>query len=374
MSKNNSSYKLSDHQLSISPLRLWIRLLRQNKTSKQSRRIRIKITLFVIVSAPFRLVEKLIVSRRIKKVDLQEKPPVFVIGHWRSGTTHLHYLLALDKQFSCLTAFQAFFYHVAFVSKSFMKPLLQLMMPKTRPQDNVKIDSNSPTEEEHPLVNCTEKSGMQTFFFPKNRSYFDKFNLFERTTDSEIESWKKVYDNLLKKIALFEGVEKRLLLKNPHNTGRVRVLLEMYPNAKFIYIHRNPYEVFSSSKILYNKTIRTQFLQDFSDEEVDERILYSYEKTLNKYLECRSLIPKDQLIEVSYKDLDENPMDVLNKIYSELRLGDIDSVRPIISSYLESLNNFKKNKTTVIPEKILKEINVRWKFAFNEWGYEITSD
>ena len=26
-------------------------------------------------------------------------PPVFVLGHWRGGTTHLHYLLAADDRF-----------------------------------------------------------------------------------------------------------------------------------------------------------------------------------------------------------------------------------------------------------------------------------
>lgn len=370
MSKKAKNYEVSDHQLSISPLRLWLRLLRENKTSSKSKWMRLKITLFVVASAPFRLIQKLLVNRRLKKINLMENPPVFVLGHWRSGTTHLHYLLAQDKQFSYLTAFQAFFFHVAFVSKSFMKPLLHWMMPKTRPQDNVKIDSNSPTEEEHPLVNCTEKSGMQTFFFPRNRSYFDKYNLFEGASDDEVKSWKKVYNNMLKKIALFEGSDKRLLLKNPHNTGRVKVLLEMYPNAKFIFIHRDPYEVFSSNRILYDKTIKSQFLQEFSDEEIDDRILYAYEKTMRKYLENRQLIPKNQLIEVAFNDLDKNPLEIMQKIYSSLQLGDFEKVRPEVEAYLNTLKNFKKNKPIDIPKHILNSINSKWKFAFEEWDYE----
>jgi hypothetical protein len=335
--------------------------------------MRFKISTFVLLSAPFRWVQKLIIHQKLKKVDLTERPPVFIVGHWRSGTTHLHYLLTKDQQFSFLTAFQAFFFHVAFVSKAFMKPLLHKMMPSTRPQDNVKIDSNAPTEEEHPLVNCTEKSGMHSFFFPRNWTYFDKYNLFKGTNEEEIKIWKKAYNRVLKKIALFEGSEKRLLLKNPHNTGRLKVLMEMYPDSKFIYIHRNPYEVFTSTRTLYNKTIKSQFLQELDDIEIDDRILYAYEKTLKKYLSDKEIIPRGQLIEVAYTELDKNPMKVLEKIYDELELGDFEQVGPMMEKYLAQLGRFKKNNTVSIPDHILEQINKRWGFAFKEWDYEMRS-
>ena len=109
-----------------------------------------KITLFVFISAPFRWIQSIYLLFMIPFVSLKKKPPVFVIGHWRSGTTHLHYLLSQDEQFSYLEAFQAFFFRVAFISKSFMRPILNYFMPNTRPQDNIKIDPGAPTEEEHP--------------------------------------------------------------------------------------------------------------------------------------------------------------------------------------------------------------------------------
>lgn len=330
-----------------------------------------KITLFVLISAPFRWLQTLLIRRKLKNVDLNEKPPVFVIGHWRSGTTHLHYLLWQDKQFVCLDAFQAFFFNVAFVSKTVMKPILNAFMPSTRPQDNVKIDANSPQEEEHPLTNRTEKSGMQVFFFPKNRSYFTKYNLFEGVTEAEIKDWKNRYRDLLKKILLFQDPTKRLLLKNPHNTGRIKVLLEMFPNAKFIYIHRNPYDVYSSTRVLYKKAVRTQFLQEFSKEEVEERILFCYKKSLERYLEYRSLIPKDQLYEVAYADLDSDPLKEMKQMYDHLKLGNYNSVEPSFKEYLNSVKNFKKNKPIDIPSHILERIHKDWAFAFEEWGYEM---
>ena len=147
------------------------------------------------------------------------------------------------------------------------------------------------------------------------------------------------------------------------------MLLEMFPNAKFIYIHRNPYEVYSSTRVLYTKAVSTQFLQEFSDDEIEERILFSYKKTLERYLEFRDLIPKDQLTEVAYADLDNQPLEEMKRMYEHLKLGDYNAVEPAFKEYLDSVKNFKKNKPIVIPEHILQRIHTDWKFAFDEWGY-----
>ena len=374
MSQKDKEYKVKEHQLFISPLKLWLRLRRQNKISSSKKKMARKITFFVLLSAPFRWLQKIIISGRIKKIDFSNNPPVFVIGHWRSGTTHLHYLLAQDKQFTYLDSFQAFFLNVAFVSKGIMRPVLNYFMPATRPQDNVEIDARSPQEEEHPLTNLTEKSGMQVFFFPKNRSYFDKYNLFEGTSKKEKANWKKTYLNLLKQISLFQGKDKKLLLKNPHSIGRIEVLLELFPDAKFIYIHRDPYEVYASTRHLYNKAVKTQFLQDFTEKEIEERVLYCYEKTIKKYLSTRDLVSKGNLIEVAFDDLDNSPLTVLKNIYNTIDLGNYNEIEPKFIQYLESVKNYKKNKLQDIPPETMKEINSRWKFAFDKWGYSIRQE
>ena len=366
---NNKEIK--EHQLFITSLRLWLKLKRQNKISKDKKVMANKITLFVIMSAPFRWLQSFYLLFKIRTVSFKEKPPVFVIGHWRSGTTHLHYLLAQDEKFSYLEAFQAFFFKVAFISKSFMRPVLNYFMPSTRPQDNIKIDASAPTEEEHPLTNLTEKSGMQTFFFPRNRTYFDKFNLFKNAKKHEINNWKRTYHKMLCQISLYQGKDKQLLLKNPHNTGRIKVLLELYPNAKFIFIHRNPYDVFLSNVHLYNSTIKTQFLQEFNQEEIEKRVIYCYETTLKQYIADRELIPSDNHIEISYQELAEEPIKTIQKIYEKIQLGDFKKVENNIIDYLNSLGDYKTNQFKKPEEHLIKKINERWEFSFKEWNYNM---
>ena len=164
--------EIKEHQLFISSLPVLFKLWKDNKKTISNKKMLFKIFFFTVISAPFRWLQKIVFQRKINAVNLNEKAPVFVIGHWRSCTTHLHYILAQDKRFSFLEAFQAFFFRTALVSRTFMKPLLNKLMPKTRPQDNVEINASAPTEEEHSLTNLTHRSGMQSFFFSKKNQLF----------------------------------------------------------------------------------------------------------------------------------------------------------------------------------------------------------
>ncbi|CAG5081629.1 sulfotransferase family protein [Parvicella tangerina] len=370
----SKDYEVKQHQLFISSVSLLRKLKRQNDISPNRRKMFRKIWMMTVFTAPFRWLQLLLFSRRIRKVDFKEKPPVFVLGHWRSGTTHLHYLLAQDNQFTYLENFQAFFFRVAFISKTFMKPILNFFMPRTRPQDNIEIDASAPSEEEHPLTNLTEKSGMMTFFFPQNRSYYDKYNIFKGTTEKEKKSWKKVYHWMLQNIAYYTDPNKRLLLKNPHSMGRIEVLLEMYPNAKFVHIHRNPYDVFNSNLHLYDKAISSQFLQEFSQEEIEERVLYCYETSMGKFMEDWNKIPVDNRVEISYNNLSINPLETIKHIYGEIQLGDYEKVEAKLEEYLKEVKNYKKNKFQEIRPDLLKAINKRWKFAFEKYNYELRSE
>ena len=175
---------------------------------------------------------------------------------------------------------------------------------------------------------------------------------------------------MLKQISLFQGKEKQLLLKNPHNTGRVKILLQLFPNAKFIFIHRNPYEVYSSTKYLYQKAVKTQFLQEFSEKEIEERILYCYEKSMQKYLEHKHLIPKGSLFEISFNELETQPINSLEKIYSNLNISDFTKNITHFKAYLNTVKSYKKNQLAEIPLEVKDQINTRWKFAFDNWKYE----
>ncbi len=355
------------HQYYTMKPSVWRQLKRNNTLSKEYLSRKRKIDRFVCLSSPLQSLQSALFRRKIERISLEDKAPLFILGHWRSGTTHLHYTLAQDERFDYLCNYQTYIFNIALLSKSRVKRLTARFFPETRPQDNVKISPNDPAEEEQALCLSSVHSGIHSFFFPQNRTYFDKYNLFKSISAEEKLAWQKDYHFVLQSIMQY-GAQKPLLLKNPHNTGRVKELLELYPDAKFIFLHRNPYQVYKSTIHLFNKLVESQYLQTISQQELHDLVLYNYRTTHQKYLEEKKLIPSKQLFEVSFDEL-ENGLSCIENIYKALDLPDFSTVKSKIQNYLDSLKDYKKNTFVDLPPEIKQNINKAWGFFFEAYGY-----
>jgi len=89
-----------------------------------------------------------------------------------------------------------------------------------------------------------------------------------------------------------------------------------------------------------------------------------------RYFETRSLIPKGNLVEIKYEDFIQNPLENVEKIYTTLGLKDFEASKKIFSDYASSQKFFKASDYNVEPD-IKDKINKKWKFVFDEFGYEM---
>ncbi|BDS13184.1 sulfotransferase family protein [Aureispira anguillae] len=367
-----ANYDIPGSQLYVTRVsNLW-KLFGENKTSKSKIPLKLRIYFFSIISTPLQWLQRLILMFKFRNFDLSKTSPVFILGHWRSGTTHVHYTLAKDKQFAYLNNFQSFFFSISMLGMGWLNKLLGPLVPSTRPMDNMEMTLSKPQEEEQVLSNITTAAGVNSFYFPKNRSYFYKYNLFQGISNKEYAKWKKDYTYILKAIAKMKKGNGRLLLKNPNNTARIKQLLELFPKAKFVFIHRNPFQVYLSTKHLHRAVLRSQRLQDISNEEEEEMILENYRLIMQGYLDTRDLVPKGSLVEIAYGDIGkEGELDVFKHIYETLELGDWEQIKPTIQSYLASKKGYKKNKFIPIDPEMVKRIQKEWGFIFEEYGYDL---
>lgn len=366
-----ANYKIPGSQLYVSRVSMLWKLFSKNTTSPSRRPLKRRIYFFSILSTPIQWLQRLVLRFTLSKVDLSKKPPVFILGHWRSGTTHIHYTMANDEQFAYLSNFQSFFFSICMLGLGWLDKLLAPLTPKRRPQDNMEMALSKPQEEEQVLSNITTAAGVHSYYFPKNRSYFYKYNLFQGISEKEHRTWKKYYTYMLKAIAKMGG-ERRLLLKNPNNTGRVKELLELFPNAKFICIHRNPFQVYLSTKHLHRAVLRDQRLQEITLEEEDNMILENYQLMMQRYLDTKHLIPEGNLVELSYEDIgDEQEFDIFKNIYQQLDLEGWEAVAPKIEAYLNSKKGYKKNKFVPIEPAMVARIQKEWGFMFEQYQYDL---
>ena len=206
--------------------------------------------------------------------------------------------------------------------------------------------------------------------FPRSlKKFYDQCIRFKGVDGAKIKSWKKDYELLITK-ALHNTNRERFLSKNPPNTGRIEVLLEMFPNAKFIHIHRNPVEVYLSTQNFFNKMLPHLQLQSIDPLKLEEDIILLYKDIMQDYLKQREMIPAGQLAEISFEELEKNPKLCIKNLYNSLGLSGYQKSESYFESYLDSKKSYQKNKHH-ITAKLIHKIETEWGFAMKEWSYDV---
>jgi len=359
------------HPLFAISTRRWVQLLARNGGVDPGYRVRAAfITMMSLATAPVRLLFSLRYRRRIEEASLAY-PPVFIIGHWRSGTTYLHEIMSQDPQFCHVSLWETMLPD-SFLVLEPMKPFLANFLPETRPMDNIEVEMDGPYEDEAALAVLSPWSFFHCLYFPRNaEEQYVRSIHFQGLSICEKESWKQAYTSFIKAVA-FTNPGKRLLSKNPPNTARLEMLLEMFPKAKFIFISRDPYLVYKSTKKMRQNVLDVLALQRASEADLEEQVIENYVRLLKGYLEQKTLIPAGNLVEVKYEDLVADPLAQVHRIYSALGLS-IDQALSGIQAYLTKQAKYKTNVYS-IDKAVVKKVNQAWGFAFDEWQYTRRGD
>lgn len=180
---------------------------------------------------------------------------------------------------------------------------------------------------------------------------------------------KMLFDEMCKKIKYLAGNDNPILLKNPYDFSNFLFIKKIYPNAKFIFIHRNPVHVINSIMNLWKIHLseKNEFLALYYKRydkiysnpltRFMSRMYYDYKFPLGifeiihrsandvkYYLKNVEYLPKEDYVSIRYEELCEKPNQVINGILNFLNLesSDIDfsgfikprklSILPIVSS------------------------------------------
>ncbi|MDP2891447.1 MAG: adenylyl-sulfate kinase [Bacteroidota bacterium] len=326
----------------------------------------------IIAGLPFAILQFLIYSRRIEKTIIA-KDPVFILGHYRSGTTYLQKLVISNKQFGFLTNYDALFPNSNLLFGKQMQHVFQILINWFRIKNpffnNSTVSLSEPTEEDDYLMNkASVYSAYWGLVFPKR--WREWLNGAPQFSDPEYaDGWKREYLKTLKYVT-FRNVGKQLVLKSPPNTERIGVLLQLFPHAKFIYIYRNPFHLFYSTKNMWKKAILSYYsVQKISDDELDEIVFEHFEYLMDQYEKDKHLIPEGNLIEISYEELKADPYNTILKIYSEINLPDFELTAKELLLQIESEKEYQ-NFQYQFDDASLEKIERRWGKYTHQWNYK----
>jgi hypothetical protein len=234
----------------------------------------------------------------------------------------------------------------------------------------VRLGVNEPQEDEFALCCLTRLSFLMTLAFPRRAEHYDRYLTFRGVAESEIAKWKAALEWFVRKLSFKYG--RPLVLKSPGHTCRIKMLLDVFPDARFVHIHRNPYEVFQSARHAVQKvspwwTIQRSTLQD----DLDERTIRQFKEVYDVFFEERGLIPKDRFHEITFENLEADPVGQMRGIYEALALPNFQAVEPALRRYVESLTGYRRNTFPELPTELRTRIAREWGRCFEEWGYAI---
>ena len=320
------------------------------------------------VFAPLRAWQSVAYGGRIRRAEVDPEP-LFLLGFWRSGTTLLHNLLAMDERWGYVSTFQAALPDAFLAGRGLMRRLIESRLPPNRGADNIPVDLAMPQEEEIALMCSCGLSPYVSLNFPRTGEDTLEY-LFpgEGLSRGQRERWQAEYIKLLKAASYHMG-GKPLALKSPSNTSRVAELLGLFPKARFVYLQRNPYDTLRSYVHLLRLMNGWHALQSVDFDELLGRQVKIYRRMAEAYLEQRALIPEGRLVEIRYEELERDKMGQVRVIYEGLGLEGYDEFEPRLAEYVASIADFQKNPAHISPE-VIELVNEHVPFLVSQYGYE----
>lgn len=356
------------HFMSLAPLDVWARLLASSRARIPPKYwLRLFTSMWpsvmgTAVTLPERLAFSGLFHEHARETNciLRHDPGVtFVLGYFRSGTTHLHYLLNCDPQFFTPKWFHVSAPHGYVLSWAFLRLFMIPFLAEKRPQDDVSFGPDFPAEDDFALNNLSLASTLPgRLVLPRQWERFKRFHDLQNLSAREFARWRFGEWSFLSKMARLAR-DRGLLLKSPSHTARIPELLDLCggfgnddgrdprqgPVAnrpKFIHIARDPESVIRSNIRMLKRLSIYHFQERSSDEVIEERVVEEYVRTEERYLATRELIPKGHLVEIRYDDLVARPREVMRSVYDRLGLEWTDGFEMNLEAYLASIRDYQR--------------------------------
>lgn len=347
----------------------WFRLLRENRFAVDARYLprAVSITSLSVVNSALSWLETILYNSRLARVEIE--PPLFVLGHWRSGTSLLFDLLSLDRRTASPTLFEVLFPSTFLLTEPVLPRLVSPFLPQTRPTEKKRFDFSTPHEDEFATCLTSLRGSYLGMVFPRREEHYERYNTFRDVPHDELRQWQHALTLFMKKLTLKHN--RRLIIKSPAHTARIKILLDMFPDAKFVHIHRNPYDVFQSTRWTMTRSSSWQRLQQRTSECFEDRTLRQYKDVYEAFFAERDLIPGGHFYEVAFESLERDPVGAIRNVYEHLSLGEFEAVEPALQRHVESLSGYRKNAFSELSQEVRQRIATEWHRSFEEWGYPI---
>lgn len=349
----------------------WVRLLARDRFAVHwsLSYVAFIVTIVSLAHTLLRWLQQALYGRRVARTEITE-PPIFIVGHWRTGTTLLHEFLVLDDRHSYPTTYECMEPNHFLLTEKLLTRWLWFLTPAHRPMDNMPAGFDRPQEDEFAMCMLGEASPYARIAFPNRLPARAECLDVDELPPAARASWKRSFRRFLQQVTYRNP--KRLVLKSPPHSARIKTLLELFPEARFVHIVRDPHVVFPSTVNLWKSFYRLHGLQKPTFAGLEEYVFNTFTYLYEKLEKGKRLVPAGRFHELHYEDLVRDPVAELRKLYDGLGLdGFEEHLQPRLEEYLETIKGYETNRYQLSPER-RAEIERRWGAVIRRYGYAKT--
>lgn len=249
-------------------------------------------------------------AQQLQSPEPAHATPSFVAGFWRSGTSLLHELLALDPQWSVLTTRQC------------MNPAALQLAPRAqgrsieRPMDAMRIEASTPQECEFASLLLGSPSFYRVLLLPESWERQLRWLDLEAYDADEQQRWLR---DLRMLMSFAHRADPRpLLLKSPTHAFRLAQLGRLFPGTQVIAIERDPRAVLRSNLTLWRSLFALYALSPADDARLLPRLLDLYARYVQQTVAAVPSWSPETLVAIRYEALIEDPVACLRGAYARL--------------------------------------------------------
>lgn len=338
------------HLLALAPLDVWLRMLAGSGGVPARYWLRLAFCLFTswigtVVTAPERAALCLVRKFRFGgAAPLFEHPPgvVVVLGYYRSGTTHLHNLLACDRRVVTPRWYQCLAGQGWWASWCVVRFMLTPFLGSTRPQDGVGFGPGWPAEDDFALATWGGASTLAgRFVFPRSWDRERNWHALTGLDERRLRRWRSLTAMFCWKVTRGR-TDRVLVLKTPSHTARVAELDRLFAGGvRFVSIDRDRGAVLASNMKMH-ASLASHALQDGpGPEELRRRIETELAETETKRDVELAAIDPARVVRVRYEDLVSEPMSVMARVSEGVGLAWDEPAAARVAAYLHRLGPYR---------------------------------
>jgi hypothetical protein len=318
--------------------------------------------------------------------DQSVEKPLFILGNFRSGSTYLQRLIAKDsEQFASATTWDIFmspsvtltkiFSGILFIDRKIGSPIKKAFIKfdtRTLGQVDIhKISFLEPEEDENFLLHIWS-SFFAGVMFPFISDFLPYIYFDEQLPTQEQTSIMRFYYRMVQRFLFTRQGNPHFLSKNPSFSPKIASIFRHFPNAKIVYLVRNPLEMLPSTISWLGYTWRV-----FSDprekypfiSEIVNFTKHWYDYPLNILAQANP----DRYLIIKYDELVRDPVKTVLQIYDHFGYEMRDSFRQTLNQTIKESKKYKSNHTYSFEEMGISHqqildtyANIFERFGFNK--------